>query len=245
VIPLLQTRALAKVFGGLHAVRPVDFRLDPGEVRAIIGPNGAGKTTLASMISGRIAPTSGAVFFKGRDISGLKAWDRVALGIVCTFQLTSIFRRLTVSDNVTLAAQTRFMRLALDRIVISRRGLTEHVGATLMHVGLADVSDRQAGSLSYGHQRLVEVAMALALEPELLILDEPTQGLAPEEITAFCELIRGISNRISLVLIEHNIAVVLELATKVTVMDGGAIVAEGPPAEIETDPGVQRVYLGL
>ena len=245
VTPLLQTRALSKTFGGLHAVRPVDFRLDPGEVRAIIGPNGAGKTTLASMISGRIIPTSGTVLFRGRDISGLKAWDRVALGIVCTFQLTSIFRNLTVSDNVALAAQRRLMRRALDRIVISRRGLAEHVEAALAQVGLVDVSDRQAGSLPYGHQRLLEVAMALALEPELLILDEPTQGLAPEEITAFCQLIQGISNRVSLVVIEHNIAVVLELATKITVMDNGGIIAEGTPGEIENDPRVQRVYLGL
>ncbi|MFQ5897219.1 MAG: ABC transporter ATP-binding protein [Candidatus Methylomirabilia bacterium] len=242
---LLETTALSKTFDGLEAVRPVDFRLDRGEIRAIIGPNGAGKTTLVSMISGRITPTSGTVQFKSRDITRLKAWDRVALGIVYTFQVTSIFKNLSVYDNMALAVQRRVMRRSLDRIVLSQSALAERVDAGLTEVGLLTVREQQAGSLPYGHQKLLEVAMALALRPEVLILDEPTQGLAPEEITALCQLIGELSQVLTILLIEHNVAVVLELARKITVMDKGSVIAEGTPGEIEAHPGVQKAYLGL
>ncbi len=242
---LLQTTVLSKRFGGLEAVQPVDFHLDQGEIRAIIGPNGAGKTTLVSMISGRVNPTSGQVHFKGRDITGLRAWHRVALGIVYTFQVTSIFRNLTVYENVALAVQRRLMRRALDRVVLREETLTDHVEAALTGVGLEQVGDHQAGLLPYGHQKLLEVAMALALKPELLILDEPTQGLAPDEITDLCRLIREISRAVTILLIEHNMTVVLELATAITVMDKGAIIAVGTPDEIEADARVQEAYLGL
>ncbi|OGL06436.1 MAG: ABC transporter ATP-binding protein [Candidatus Rokubacteria bacterium RIFCSPLOWO2_02_FULL_68_19] len=245
VTRLLETTALSKTFGGLEAVRRVDFRLERGEIRAIIGPNGAGKTTLVSMISGRIGPTSGRVLFKGRDITGLKAWDRVALGIVYTFQVTSIFKNLTVYENVALAAQRRLMKGALGRLTLPQHILAEPVNRALAQVGLADVGEQDAGSLPYGHQKLLEVAMALALRPEMLILDEPTQGLAPEEITALSLLIRALSRGVTILLIEHNMAVVLDLATKVTVMDKGGLLAEGTPHEIETHPDVQKVYLGL
>lgn len=245
VTRLLETTALSKTFGGLEAVRRVDFRLERGEIRAIIGPNGAGKTTLVSMISGRIGPTSGRVLFKGRDITGLKAWDRVALGIVYTFQVTSIFKNLTVYENVALAAQRRLMKGALGRLTLPQHILAEPVNSALAQVGLADVGEQDAGSLPYGHQKLLEVAMALALRPEMLILDEPTQGLAPEEITALSLLIRALSRGVTILLIEHNMAVVLDLATKVTVMDKGGLLAEGTPYEIETHPDVQKVYLGL
>ncbi|MBI3031361.1 MAG: ABC transporter ATP-binding protein [Candidatus Rokubacteria bacterium] len=242
---LLETTGLSKTFDGLEAVRRVDFRLETGEIRAIIGPNGAGKTTLVSMISGRISPTSGRVLFKGKDVTGLRAWDRVALGIVYTFQVTSIFKNLTVFENVALAAQRRLMTGALSRLTLPQRTLAEHVQAALAQVGLPDAGDRHAGSLPYGHQKLLEVAMALALKPELLILDEPTQGLAPEEIAALSRLIRALSRGVTMLLIEHNMAVVLELATKVTVMDKGDILAEGTPSEVEAHPDVQKVYLGL
>jgi len=245
VTPLLETVGLSKAFAGLQAVRDVDFRLAPGEIRAVIGPNGAGKTTLVSMISGRLRPTSGRVLFRGRDITRLPAWARVALGIVYTFQVTSIFRSLPVFDNVALAVQRRLMRRARERLVLRRPALAGHVDAALARVGLAGVGGAQAGSLPYGHQKLVELAMALALEPELLALDEPTQGLAPDEIEAFCRLIREISKTVTVLLIEHNMAVVLELSDRVTVMDKGTILAEGTPAEIERHPDVQRSYLGL
>jgi len=242
---LLETQKLTKTFGGLQAVGGVDFRLDRGEIRALIGPNGAGKTTLVSVISGRLRPTSGAVLFNRRDISGIAAWDRVLLGIVYTFQVTSIFKNLTVYDNVALAAQRRLMRDFRHRIALGDAALAGPVETALASVGLAEASDSQAGSLPYGHQKLVELAMALALKPEVLILDEPTQGLAPEEIRTVCQRIREIATAVTVLLIEHNLQVVLEVATKITVMDKGSIIAEGTPAVITTHPDVQKAYLGL
>jgi branched-chain amino acid transport system ATP-binding protein len=240
--PLLETVGLSKAFAGLEAVRGVDFRLPPGEIRAIIGPNGAGKTTLVGMISGRLRPSRGRVLFRGRDITGLPAWKRVALGIVYTFQVTSIFRSLSVFDNVALAVQRRLARGA--GLLLGAPALAARVDAALAGIGLAGVADAPAGSLPYGHQKLVELAMALALEPALLALDEPTQGLAPDEIAAFVRLIREISRTVTILLVEHNMSVVLDLSDRVTVMDRGTILAEGTPAEIERHPEVQRTYLG-
>ncbi|MEE8202414.1 MAG: ABC transporter ATP-binding protein [Alphaproteobacteria bacterium] len=243
-VTLLETTALSKRFGGLQAVRDVGFRLAGGEIRAIIGPNGAGKTTLVSVISGRIRPTSGTIAFKGHDITRLSAWQRVILGIVYTFQVTSIYNNLSCYENVALAAQRRLMGGPIGRLALAEQRIAERVEAALRHVGLVDSVDRQADSLPYGHQRLLEVAMGLALEPELLILDEPTQGLARDEISDFCALVRTISREATVLLIEHNMSVVLELAEKITVMDKGAIIAEGTPGEIERHPEVQKAYLG-
>jgi len=243
-VTLLETAGLCKSFGGLQAVKDVDFRLVGGEIRAIIGPNGAGKTTLVSVISGRIRPTSGTIAFRGRDITRLRDWQHVNRGIVYTFQVTSIYRNLSCYENVALAAQRRLMGGAIDRLALNERRVAERVEAALHRVGLGDIMERQADELPYGHQRLLEVAMGLALEPELLILDEPTQGLANEEISEFCALIRSIAETATILLIEHNMSVVLELAESITVMDQGAIIAEGTPAEIERHPDVQRAYLG-
>jgi len=241
---LLETRAITKRFGGLEAVSGVDFRLERGEVRALIGPNGAGKTTLVGLISGRLAPTAGRVLFADRDITRLPAWHRVGLGIVYTFQLTSIYRRLSVHDNVALAAQRRRLRTVTDWLALDREAVAGDVDAALTTVGLAEVHDQPAGALPYGHQRLLEIAMALALRPELLILDEPTQGLAAAETDAFIGLVREVARDATVLLIEHNMAVVLEVAGRVTVMDSGRIIAEGTPGQIEAHPGVQRAYLG-
>jgi branched-chain amino acid transport system ATP-binding protein len=244
VTPLLETRGLSKRYGGLEAVSGVDFRLDRGEVRALIGPNGAGKTTLVGMISGRVRPTAGELRFAGRDITRLPAWERAALGIVYTFQVTSIYRNLSVHENVALAAQRRRLVAALDWIALDHGAVAAAVEAALARVRLTHLGARRAGTLAYGHQRVLEVAMALALGPELLILDEPTQGLAGDEIDALCGLVRGLAGTTTVLLIEHNMAVVLELADQVTVMDRGRIIAEGTPREIEAHPEVQRAYLG-
>jgi branched-chain amino acid transport system ATP-binding protein len=244
VSPLLETQALTRRFGGLEAVSSVDLRLDRGEVRALIGPNGAGKTTLVGLISGRLAPTTGRVLFDGHDITRRPAWHRVGLGIVYTFQITSVYRRLTVHDNVVLAAQRRRLRGLTDWLALDREAVAGDVAAALATVGLAQVHDQPAGALSYGHQRLLEIAMALALRPELLILDEPTQGLAAAEIDALIGLVRDVARQATVLLIEHNMAVVLEVASRVTVMDSGRVIAEGTPRQIETHPDVQRAYLG-
>jgi len=243
-VTLLETAGLSKSFGGLEAVRGVDFSLPAGEIRAIIGPNGAGKTTLVGMISGRIRPSAGTVAFEGRDITRLKAPQRVMRGIVYTFQITSIYRNLTCYENVALAAQRRLMAGVFGGLALAEARVAARVEAALGRVGLDAEAERRADQLAYGHQRLLEIALGLALEPRLLILDEPTQGLARDEISAFCALIREIAKDATVLLIEHNMSVVLELADRITVLDRGAVIAEGTPAEIERDDAVQRAYLG-
>ncbi len=243
-VTLLETAGLSKSFGGLDAVRGVDISLPAGEIRAIIGPNGAGKTTLVGMISGRIHPSAGTVAFEGRDITRLKAPQRVMRGIVYTFQITSIYRNLTCYENVALAAQRRLMGGALGGMALAEARVAARVEAALGKVGLDAEAHRRADELAYGHHRLLEIALGLALEPRLLILDEPTQGLARGEISAFCALIREIARDATVLLIEHNMSVVLELADRITVLDRGAVIAEGAPAEIERDARVQRAYLG-
>ena len=234
-VMLVDVSHASRHYDGLIAVDDVSFQIAEGEVRAIIGPNGAGKTTMVGMISGRISPSSGKIAFDGEDITRLPSWSRVMRGIVYTFQVTSIYRNLTCHENVALAAQRRNSGAS---------AINAQAAHALSRVGLATDAKRKAGFLPYGHQRLLEVAMALALEPKLLILDEPTQGLAPAEISAFCDLVRGIAKSATVLLIEHNLKVVLELAERITVMDQGRIIAEGSPAEIERHPAVQRAYLG-
>lgn len=229
----MSTCGLTRNFDGLRAVDGVNFDLDRGEVRALIGPNEAGKTTLVGMICGRIAPSAGRIVMHGADITGLPAHRRIRLGMAYTLQITSIFPRLSVHENVALAARRH------------RRGpdVAAVVGAALGQVGLTGRSDQDAADLFYGHQRLLEIAMGLAQAPRLLIPDEPTQGLADAEIAGFKTLIRDLAQRATILLIEHNMTVVMELATRVTVMDHGRILAEGTPAEIHADAAVQAAYL--
>ena len=241
---LLETKALCKHFGGLTAVNEVDLSVTPGEIRALIGPNGAGKTTLVGMICGRLAPSSGRIVYNGEDITATPPWERLKRGIVYTFQVTSIFKGLTCYENVALPAQRKLMRGIAARIALSESAVATRVHTALESVGLAGEAEKQADQLAYGHQRLLELAMALAAEPQLLILDEPTQGLAEAEIAQLCALVRTIAQRATVLLIEHNMDVVLSLASRVTVMDAGSIIAEGTPAEIARDPVVQKAYLG-
>jgi branched-chain amino acid transport system ATP-binding protein len=245
---LLTTEGLSRHFGGVLAVDAVDFSLAQGEIRAVIGPNGAGKTTLVSMICGRVPPSAGHITFEGVDITRMKPWNRVELGIVYTFQITSVFENLTCFDNVALAVQRSQARGAESRRRSLWRGGQRHlardVESALDCVGLTSRGTALASTLSYGHQRLLELAIGLALHPKLLILDEPTQGLTEEEIAAFCGLVREIARDATVLLIEHNVSVVMELAHRITVMNNGGILAEGEPAEIKADPDVQRAYLG-
>jgi branched-chain amino acid transport system ATP-binding protein len=227
---LLETRNLSRHFGGLKAVSEVNFKVEAGEVRAVIGPNGAGKTTFVSLLSGRLEPSSGSIFFAGKDVTALPAFRRVRLGIAYTFQITSIYANLSAIENVALA--------------LHGRGGGPSCLAYLSQVGLADRAQQVAGTLSYGHQRLLEIAMGLALKPKILILDEPTQGLSDGEIDNFINLIRGLLPRTTVLLIEHNMPVVMDLANRVTVLDQGCILAEGTPDEIRANPAVQKAYLG-
>ncbi|KZY35316.1 ABC transporter ATP-binding protein [Roseovarius sp. HI0049] len=231
---LLSTRGLSKHFDGLKAVTDVDFDLNEGEVRALIGPNGAGKTTLVGMICGRIPPSSGRVAFDGADITALPAHKRILRGMAYTFQITSVFARLPAAENVALAARRRLQGEAVEAAVDEALG----------RVGLLDRRDEEAGNLSYGHQRLLEIAMGLVQRPRLLILDEPTQGLADSEIDAFKALIRELSAEATILLIEHNMSVVMETADRVTVLNFGEVLAEGTPAEIHANDAVQAAYLG-
>ena len=234
--PLLTTRGLSRRFGGLKAVDGVDFAVMPGEIRAIIGPNGAGKTTFVSLVCGRIAPSAGRIAFDGADITGLPAHRRVRLGIAYTFQITSIFPDLSVYDNVALPVQSR--------LGDGDGGVRAGVMRALERTGLADRAHATAGQLAYGHQRLLEVAMGLALKPRLLILDEPTQGLSDGEIEDFATLVREVAQDATVLLIEHNMPLVMQLAQRITVLDAGKILAEGTPDEIRANTAVQEAYLG-
>ena len=233
---IISTSRLSRSFSGLRAVHDVDFELPEGQIRALIGPNGAGKTTFVSMLIGRIPASSGAIQFEGRDITALPSHARVAQGMAYTFQITSIFARLSLEENVALAARRRLGR--------DKAEVTAQVTAALSRVGLADRLTQIAGDLSYGHQRLLEIAMGLAQRPRLLILDEPTQGLAESEIADFKTLIKSLVPETTILLIEHNMAVVMELADKITVLNFGEVLAEGTPDAIRANPDVQAAYLG-
>ena len=232
---LLQTTGLSKTFGGLDAVKNVDLTLEPGRIRALIGPNGAGKTTLVGMLCGRIEPTTGTVRFHDADITHLPAHARIASGMAYTFQITSVFARLPVVENVALAARRKWKNAA----DVARRA-----DEALARVGLADRRDQTAGDLAYGHQRLLEVAMGLVQDPELLIMDEPTQGLSDAEIETFKTLVRDVAQQATVLLIEHNMSVVMELADQITVLNFGQILAEGTPKDIRSNAEVQAAYLG-
>lgn len=234
-LTLLSTTRLSRAFGGLQAVDAVSFELRAGEIRAIIGPNGAGKTTFVSLICGRVDADDGEIIFDGDTITALPAFARVRLGIAYTFQITSIFKNLTALENVMLAAQSGDASAS-----VAGARASESLG----RVGLVERSSARAGELPYGHQRLLEVAMALALQPKLLILDEPTQGLSDAEIADFCDLIRAVSAEATVLLIEHNMDVVMQLAHRITVMNQGRILAEGTPSEISASAAVQQAYLG-
>jgi branched-chain amino acid transport system ATP-binding protein len=243
-VTLLSTQGLSRHFGGLKAVENVNFTLREGEIHAIIGPNGAGKTTFVSLLSGRIQPTTGHIQFQSRDITADPAHKRVRDGIAYTFQITSIFPERSALDNVALAAQSALSRGKGLLHRASEKQVFAKARKALDRVGLADRADEIAGNLAYGHQRLLEIAMGLALEPKLLILDEPTQGLSDAEIDNFVDLVRDMAQSATILLIEHNMPVVMRLADRITVLVQGEILASGKPADIRANAAVQAAYLG-
>ena len=243
-VEFLITHRLTRQYGGLTAVNEVNFCMRHDRIHAIIGPNGAGKTTLVNLICGREKPTSGSIIYKGKEISQQSSAKRVQSGIVYTFQVTSIFSNLSCYENVALSVQRSLKAIQGKLLMVSEPIIEEHVSKSLERVGLGGRENQTAGTLPYGHQKLLEVAMSLAADPELLILDEPTQGLAQAEIENLIALIRDISKSVNVLLIEHNMAVVFSLAEYVTVMNSGTIMAEGTPSEIENNREVQDLYLG-
>jgi branched-chain amino acid transport system ATP-binding protein len=246
-VNVLEISNVTKRFGNLVAVRDVSLTVATGELCAIIGPNGAGKTTFFNLISGFFPPTSGTIIFDGKDITRLATHERVARGMARTFQITEIFPELTVFENVRIAAEVAGgYRL---RPWISRAEATQihkHVEATLASVALETKTDRLVGELAHGDQRAAEIAMALALRPHLLLLDEPTAGMGDQETYQITQLIRRLhrDSNYSIVLIEHDMRVVFHLADRICVLDQGRMLAQGTPREIAANETVQAAYLG-
>jgi branched-chain amino acid transport system ATP-binding protein len=242
--PLLRIINLSKNFGGVRATDNVSLDVLPGEIHAVIGPNGAGKTTLISQLSGLLQPDSGQILFKDRDITRLPAYSRAHVGIARSFQITSVFMDLTVADNVALAVQAhqghsfRFWQPA--RIDLSLR---EPAHDLLRQVGIADRSAATAANLSHGERRQLEIAMALAGAPELLLLDEPMAGMGQEESTRMVAILKGLVNK-TMLLIEHDMDAVFALADRISVLVYGRIIATGQPEEIRNNEDVRHAYLG-
>jgi len=244
---LLEVRAASKHFGSLVAVDNVSLSVEPGELRAVIGPNGAGKTTFFNLISGFFPPTSGSIVFDGKDVTALPAHRRVAMGMARTFQITEIFPELTVRENlripVEIAAGYRLRPwLSRNEAATMRAQVDEWMDMG----GLAAKADRLVGELPHGDQRATEIMMSLALKPRLLLLDEPTAGMGDQETYDITQLIRKLhrAQKLTIVLIEHDMRVVFHLADRICVLDQGKMLAQGTPTEIAANEAVQAAYLG-
>ncbi|HEX3405330.1 MAG TPA: ABC transporter ATP-binding protein [Acetobacteraceae bacterium] len=244
---MLEVRNVSKHFGSLVAVQEVSLTVARGELRAIIGPNGAGKTTFFNMISGFFPPTKGEIVFDGEVVTKLPVASRVARGMARTFQITEIFPELTVRENVRIAQESADgyrLHMWVSRAETVR--VMREVDELMMVTGLDGKADRLVGELSHGDQRAAEIAMALALRPRLLLLDEPTAGMGEQETYRVAGLIRRLhkNSNFTIVLIEHDMRVVFNLADRITVLDQGRMLADGTPQEIAADPHVQAAYLG-
>ena len=244
---LLQVKNVSKHFGSLIAVNNISMTVKPGELRAIIGPNGAGKTTFFNLITGFFRPTAGRIIFEGRDVTELSPARRVWCGMARTFQVTEVFPELTVRENLRIAVEVASgMRLRPWLSQIDDEKIRGRVRELIDMSGLAAKADRQVGELSHGDQRATEIMMALALNPRLLLLDEPTAGMGDQETYEITQLIRRLhkDGKLTIVLIEHDMRVVFHLADRITVLDQGKLLADGTPQEIATNEAVQTAYLG-
>ncbi len=241
----LSVTGIVKNFGGLTVLNGVSLSVAPGERRAIIGPNGAGKTTLFNVISGELRATRGTVGLDGRDVTQLPPQARANLGLGRTFQRNNLFLSLSALENVRLAVQ-HHRRIAghFFRAADSFEGVRREALVMLERVGLAEAADRHAGNLSYGQQRALEVALALATEPQLLLLDEPTAGMSPAETGEMARLIGALPRSLTLLIVEHDMDVVFSLADNITVLHYGEVLADGLPEAVRENPTVQQIYLG-
>jgi branched-chain amino acid transport system permease protein len=245
--PILEVSGLTKRFGGIVANSGIDFRVNAGEVRGIIGPNGAGKSTFFKMLTCEIAPTSGRILFEGRDITGMTVTDVCQLGLTKSYQVNQLFNRLTVRENVTIAAlgeRRGKFRLDLLKSIAKIPGLREQVEHTLQLVGLTGRRDSPVSDLAYGEKRRLEVGLALASSPSLLLLDEPLAGMSPAERVDTVKLLKSISRGRTMIIIDHDIDSLFELAERITVMHQGTILVEGTTEEIKGNATVQEAYLG-
>ncbi len=242
---ILETRGLTKEFRGFLAVRDVNLQVRRGTIHALIGPNGAGKTTVFNLLTKFLAPTRGTIVYQGRDITGTKPADIARLGLVRSFQISAVFPHLSVLENVRVALQRplgnsfHFWKTErkLDR-------LNERALELLDDVGLPDYAERQAAELPYGRKRALEIATTLALDPEMLLLDEPMAGMGHEDIGRIADLIRRVSAQRTILMVEHNLSVVAELSDRITVLARGEILAEGPYSEVSKNQRVLEAYMG-
>ena len=244
---VLEVKNVSKAFGSLIAVREVSLTVATGELRAVIGPNGAGKTTFFNLISGFFPPSAGAIVFEGRDVTRVPADKRVVLGMARTFQITEIFPELSVAENIRISAEVAAgyrLRPWLGRA--QSAAVRSRVEEILALAGLDKKGDRLVGELAHGDQRAAEIAMALALRPRLLLLDEPTAGMGDQETYEITQLIRRLhrDSKFTIVLIEHDMRVVFHLADRISVLDQGRLLAEGTPVDIAANEAVQAAYLG-
>jgi branched-chain amino acid transport system ATP-binding protein len=242
---VLEVKNLRKRFGGVYASDGVSLEVRQGEVHALIGPNGAGKTTLIAQLSGSIASDEGQIFFLGQDVTRQEQHIRVRAGLVRSYQITSIFGRFTVIDNLALAVQARSgSSLSFWRPVSAEASLFEEARAIAAEVGLAGKEDALAATLAHGEQRALELGLALATHPKLVLLDEPTAGMGPEESQRMIALVDRLRIRLTVLLVEHDMDAVFRLADRISVLVNGQVIATGNPSEIRKNPDVIRAYLG-
>jgi len=241
----LETAGLCKTFGALTVANAIDFRLERGARHALIGPNGAGKTTFVNLVTGALSPSSGRILLEGDDVTALPQAQRVKRGLARTFQLNTLFRGLSVLENVCMAIGERLgVAGEMHRPAGSRRAVVDEGYHALERLGLAEDALRLVRELPYGRQRLVELAVALGLEPKALLLDEPAAGVPSAESGIIVETIESLPAEIALLIIEHDMDLVFRLARRITVLVQGGVLVEGTPQEIAADPRVREVYLG-
>lgn len=241
---VLKTISLTKNFGGLAAVDNVSFKVEEGDLQSIIGPNGAGKSTFFKLISGEHKPTGGKIIFDGQDITALPQTAISHRGIAVAYQITNIFPMLTTMENIRIAAQSRLTTFNFWSLASSLEKVVDQTLDILEQIGLAEFRDEVVANLSHGHQKRLEIGIALATRPKLLLLDEPTAGLAPTETRQIIELIKKIAQNLTIILVEHKMKVIMEVSDKITVLHYGRLLAQGSPDEIRANQEVRRVYLG-
>ena len=243
----LESRGLCKSFGGLQVTQSVDLCLAPGARHALIGPNGAGKTTLINLLTGTLQASSGTVWLNGKDITSVSPHRRVRRGLSRTFQISQLFPQLTVLQAVTLAACQAEDSSWLTRAIVplaNRRRAAESAFSTLQELGLTQAAETPIGELPYGRQRLVEIALALAAGPKVLLLDEPAAGIPEGESDEMIATLSALPKHVTVLLIEHDMDLVFRFATRISVLVGGAMLMEGTPSQVAADPRVREVYLG-